>query len=338
MNLKQTLKVGFLALLSMSLGFSATTATAQSYPNKPIRIIAGYPAGGGTDVQARLIAQKLSENWGQPVLVENLAGGLGTISIRAATRAAPDGYTIYMGASDHLILVSSLYSDLSFDTMRDFIPVSPVANQPIVLVVNPSIPARSVKELIALAQSKPGEITFASVGNGSISHLGGELLQLTTGIKLLHIPYKGSAPAVTDLLSGQGGVMMFASLATVAPHIKAGRLRALAIASESRSSTLPDVPTTAEAGLPGFLMFTWNGIFLPSGTPKEIVTKLNTELIRILGSADVRARLVSLGFEPTGSTPQEFSNFVAADLQKWGKIIKDSGIQKLQFSASKPPQ
>jgi tripartite-type tricarboxylate transporter receptor subunit TctC len=305
MNLKQTLKVGFLALLSMSLGFSATTATAQSYPNKPIRIIAGYPAGGGTDVQARLIAQKLSEKWGQPVLVENLAGGLGTISIRAATRAAPDGYTIYMGASDHLILVSSLYSDLSFDTMRDFIPVSPVANQPIVLVVNPSIPARSVKELIALAQSKPGEITFASVGNGSISHL---------------------------------GVMMFASLATVAPHIKAGRLRALAIASESRSSTLPDVPTTAEAGLPGFLMFTWNGIFLPSGTPKEIVTKLNTELIRILGLADVRARLVSLGFEPTGSTPQEFSNFVAADLQKWGKIIKDSGIQKLQFSASKPPQ
>lgn len=329
MKLKSALKVVAHVLLAASLGWSATSATAQkAYPNKPIRIIAGYPPGGGTDVQARLIGQKLSEKWGQPVVVENMAGGLGTISIRAATRSPADGYTFYIGASDHLVLVVNLYNDLPFDTLRDFIPVSPIANQPVVIVTSPSVPARSLKELVALAKAKPGELTFASVGSGSISHLGGELLQLTTGTKLLHVPYKGSAPAVTDLLSGQGGSIMFASLATVAPHIKAGKLRALAIAGETRSPMLPDVPTTTEAGFPKLQMFTWNGIFLPANTPKEIVDTLNTELVAILGMPDVKEKLAALGFQPTGSSAEEFSSFVKADLQKWAKIIKDAGIEK----------
>ena len=326
MSLKRLLTKSFSLMLFQVLVLTCGAVSAQSFPSKPLKIIAGYPPGGGTDMQARLIAQKLSERWGQPVVVENLAGGLGTTSIRAVTRSPADGYTLYMGASDHLVFVASLYKNLPFDTLRDLIPVSPVADQPIVIVVRNAIAANSLSELIALAKQNPGTLSFASVGSGSISHLGGELFQSLMGTKILHIPYKGSAPAVSDLLSGQGADLMFASFATVAPHIKAGKLRALAIASESRWPTIPEVPTTSEAGSPLLKMHTWNGIFLPVGTPGNIVNFINQALIEMLKEPEVVDKLTAMGFEPKGLTSEEFSALVAADLKKWQKIIADAGI------------
>jgi len=334
MKLKRLLKAGFGIAISMCLGMSATVAAAAdagTYPDRMIKLIAGYPPGGGTDMQARLVAQKLGELWGQSVVVENKPGALGLVSIAALKEAAPDGYTMYIGTSDHMIFAPSMYSNLPFDSVRDFSPVSPVATQPIVVVVRPDLPVNSMKELVALAKSKPGDITFASPGNGSMAHLGAELFQSMTGIKLLHLPYKGSAPALNGLLSGQGADIMFASLASVMPHIKAGKLRALAITIDRRWPGLPDVPTSAEAGFPDLQMFTWNGIFLPAGTPKPIVDKMNKALVEILAMPDVKERLASLGFDPLSSTPEEYLDFIKADLKKWGKIVQDAGIKKQPF-------
>jgi len=317
-------------MLAWSFGASSGIAAAQTqnYPNRPVKLIAGYPPGGGTDMQARLVAQKLSEMWGQPVVVENKSGGLGLVSIGAVKESAPNGYTIYIGTSDHLIFAPSMYDNLPFDTRRDFIAVSPVATQPIVVTSRLNVSAKSMKELVALARAKPGDISFASPGNGSMGHLGAELFQSMTGIKLLHIPYKGSAPALNDLLSGQGADITFGSLASVMPHIKAGKLRGLAITIDQRWPTLPDVPTSAQAGFPDLKMATWNGIFLPAGTPPDVVTKLNSALVAILKMPDVQDRLSTLGFQPMSSTPQAFAAFVDADLKKWEKIVKDAGIEK----------
>jgi tripartite-type tricarboxylate transporter receptor subunit TctC len=331
MNEKPRLHHFRVMVSALALGLAAAVVSAQSYPVKRITMIAGYPAGGGTDLQARLVAQKLAEKWGRPVVVDNLAGGMGIISVRAVANAAPDGYTIYMGASDHLIMLPALYDNLPFDTVKDLLPVSPVANQHVALVVHPSVPVRSVRELVALAKSKPEQITFASVGAGSISHLAAELFQTTTAVKLIHIPYKGSAPAFAELMSGQGAAMIFASLATATPHIKSGRMRALALTAAERSPALPDVPTAAEAGLPGFVMFSWNGVFAPVGTPREIIGALNSEIVRILRQPDIVERMSSLGLQPTGSTPEEFAALIRSDLDKWAKIVRDAGIQRQQM-------
>ena len=331
MNAYPLLRFACALALAVPPGFVAMDLFAQGYPAKRITMIAGYPAGGGTDLQARLIAQKLAEKWGRPVVVDNQAGGMGIISVRAVSSAPPDGYTIYMGASDHLIMLPALYDNLPFDPVKDLVPVSPVANQHVALVVHPSVPARSVKELVALAKSKPGEITFASVGAGSISHLAAELFQTTTGVKLIHVPYKGSAPAFAELMSGQGAAMIFASLATATPHIKSGRMRALALTAAARSAALPDLPTTAEAGLPNFVMYSWNGVFVPVGTPREIVGALNSEIVRILRLPDIVERMSSLGLQPTGSTPDEFAVLIKSDLEKWARIVREAGIQRQQL-------
>lgn len=304
------------------------SARAENYPARPIKLIASYPPGGGTDMMARIIADRLQAKWGQPVVVENRAGGMGIIGAKAVIGAKPDGYTLYVGSSDHMVLLPLQYENLPFDPAKDFVPVSPIANQYEAIVVHPSVPANSISELVALAKAKPGELNYASQGTAAIGHLSGELFQSKTGAKMTHIAYKGTAPAVTDLLSGQGPTLMFGMMATVAPHVKAGKMKALAVTSPRRSPVLPNVPTTAEAGLPNFVLAAWNGVFAPAGTPRDIVEKLNAAIRESLQMPATVERLTAAGLEPALATPQEFSMLIAADHEKWGQIIKEAGVKK----------
>ncbi|HVL57750.1 MAG TPA: tripartite tricarboxylate transporter substrate binding protein [Burkholderiaceae bacterium] len=324
------------ALRVFCIGVACAAATAFSggalaqsqYPTKPVRIIVGFPPGGGTDMLARLVGQKLQERWGQSVIVENRPGGNGIISARAAAAAEPDGYTLYMASSDHLVLVPQQYENLPYDTLRDFAPIIPVANQHMVLVVHPTVPANSVKELIELAKKKPGELNFASWGSGGLSHLTGELFKLTAGIQMVHVPYKGTAPAVTDLLAGRDVSVMFATIASSVPNIKTGKLRGLAITAPERSPVLPEIPTTAEAGYPDFVMFSWNGLFAPAGTPRPIIDKINKDVTEILAMPDVRERLATLGVQASGGTPQAYAQQIRNDLKRWGDVVQRAGIAK----------
>ncbi len=326
MNMKLIMRLTCLVLSAAFLTLTAGDVLAQSYPNKPIRFIVPFPPGGGADILARIVGEKLTKNWRQPVVIDNRPGGNGFIGAQIAAKAAPDGYTIYLGNSDHLTVNPCLYSKMPYDTVKDFAPVTPVAYQKLILIVHPTVPAASVKELISLAKSKPGQLNFASWGTGSVGHLTGELFKTMAGVDMVHIPYKGSSPAFTDLLGGQVS-LMFATIAAGSPHVKSGKLRALAITGAKRSPALPDVPTVAEAGLPGFEIASWNGVFAPAGTPKEIVTKLNTEIVKILSMPDVNERLSALGAEPAGMTPEQFAAIIKADLNKWAKIAKDAGIR-----------
>ena len=320
-----------LVLAAAWISIASASVFAQSYPARPIRLILSFPAGGGTDVLGRAVSQKLAEKWGQTVVVDNRAGGNGVIGARAAITATPDGYTLYVGSSDHMILAPNLFSDLPYDTLRDLIPITSLANQYYVLVVHPSVAANSVRDFIALAKAKPSQLNYVSPGTGTGGHLTGEFFQRMTGAKLTHVPYKGSAPAIVDLIAGKDVTTSFASMASVVPHIKGGRLRALALTSTSRLTALPDVMTTAEAGVPELVVYSWNGVFAPIATPKAIIAKLNTEITAILRAPDVIERLVGLGLDPTGGTPQEFAASVKADLQRWAKIIKDAGVEKSQL-------
>jgi tripartite-type tricarboxylate transporter receptor subunit TctC len=315
----------------LALAVASSFALAQSYPSKPVRMILSFPPGGGTDILGRTVSHKLTDKWNQPVIVDNRAGGNGVVGARAAITSNPDGYTLYVGSSDHLILAPNLFSNLPYDTLRDLLPVTSLANQYYILVVHPSVPANSMKEFIALAKSKPGTLNFASPGTGTGGHLTGEFFQMMTGVKLTHVPYKGSAPAITDLLGGRDVTTSFASMASVVPHIKSGRLRALALTSEKRLKALPDVITTAEAGLPNLVVYSWNGVFAPIGTSRALVHRVSDEIAAILKMPDVSERLIGLGLDPTGGTPEEFREIVKADLQRWGKIIRDSGIEKSQL-------
>jgi len=315
------------ALLLAALMLPAS-ALAQTYPSKPIRIILAFPPGGGTDLLSRTVGQKLQERWGQTVIVDNRPGGGGVVSARAAATAAPDGYTLYMGSSDHMVLAPHLFENLPYDTAKDFAPITPVANQPLVLVVHPSVQAQTLKEFIALSKSMPGKLNFASPGTGGINHLTGELFMAAAGIQMVHVPFKGSAPSITELLGGREVSVSFATMGAIVPHIKAGKVRAIAISTRERSRVLAEVPTISEQGFPGFATYSWNGLFAPSGTPKDIVTKLSSEVVAILRLPDVIDRLTTIGVEPTGSTPDQFSKFFREDLDRWGKAIRDAGIQK----------
>jgi tripartite-type tricarboxylate transporter receptor subunit TctC len=330
MSVKWNARPGRMALAALLL-FVAGAALADDYPNKPIRLILSFPPGGGTDLLGRTVSQKLAEKWNQPVVVDNRAGGNGVIGARAAITAAPDGYTLYVGSSDHLILAPNLFLNLPYETLRDFVPVISLANQYYVLVVHPSVPATTVKDFIALAKSKPGQLNYSSPGAGTGGHLTGEFFQRMTGVKLTHVPYKGSAPAIVDLLAGRDVTTSFASMASVVPHIKGGKLRALVLTSVNRITALPDVMTTADAGLPDLVVYSWNGVFAPIGTPNVIVARLNNEIAGFLRAPDIVERLVGLGLDPTGGTPEVFTASVKADLQRWAKIIKDSGIEKAQM-------
>jgi tripartite-type tricarboxylate transporter receptor subunit TctC len=316
-----------LALSAVMLGLAMGDALAQSYPSKPIHLIVPFPPGGGNDILARIIAPKLAESLGQQVVIDNRPGATGTVGSELAARSAPDGYTLHMVTSSTHAVNPGLVSKLPYDPLKDFAPVTQLASYQLILVVNPSVPAKSVKELIALAKSKTGQLNYASPGTGTSMHLAGELFNSMAGVDMVHIPYKGSVPGMTDILGGRVQIGFNTMLSTM-PYVKAGKLRALALTSAERSPALPDLPTVAEAGVPGYEATSWYGIVAPARTPREIVTKLNTELVKILKLSDVREQLSSQGVEPVSNTPEQFAAYIKAEIEKWAKVIKDRNISE----------
>lgn len=311
-------------VLSAAAASPSLAADSQAYPGKPIRLVVPYPPGGASDITARVIGQKLTESWGQPVVVDNRAGASGIIGTDIVAKATPDGYTLALVASTHAAN-DSLFRNLPYDTLKSFEPVTMTAAVPLVLVTNSAFPAKSVKELIALAKTKPGEVIYASSGPGSAPNLFAEMFAQMAGVQLNHVPYRGSTAAHPDLISGQVS-LMFDTVPAVLPHIKSGRLRALAVSSAKRSALLPDVPTLAEAGVPGFAATSWGGVLAPAGTPREIVAKLNREIARILQLPDVRERLLGLGAEPVGNSSAEFADYLRSETARFAKLVKELGM------------
>jgi tripartite-type tricarboxylate transporter receptor subunit TctC len=301
-------------------------AQAPAYPTKPIRLVVPFPPGGATDILARNVAQKLTETWGQSVVVDNRPGAGGNIGSELVAKAAPDGYTLEMGTVGTHAINASLYSKMPYDHVKDFAPIILVAGVPNVLVVNPSLPVNSVQELIAYAKANPGKLNFASSGPGTSIHLSGELFKVMAGVQMTHVPYKGSAPALQDLLGGQVQ-LMFDNLPPSLPQIKAGKLRALAVTSLTRAPALPDVPTIAESGLPGFEASSWFGILAPAGTPPAIIAKVNAEVAKWLASPEGKDKLVAIGANAGGGSPEDFARHIQAETAKWAKVVKESGAK-----------
>jgi len=318
-----------LGLLALGLGAIVAPGLARAqpadWPARPIRFILPFPPGGGTDILGRLIAERLTAGLGQPVVAENRGGAGGNLGAEAAAKSPPDGYTIVLVAPS-LAISPSLYSKLNYDPVKDFAPVSLVATVPNVMITNPSVPVATLKEFIALAKSKPGEMNFGSGGSGTSNHLAGELFNIVAGVKLVHVPYKGVNLAMNDVLSGRVQ-LVFIGIPAAVPHIKAGRLRALALASTQRSAVLPDVPTADEAGLPKFEVTTWYGILAPAGTPKPVVARLNGELGRIMHSPELKDRLEALATDPVTSTPEEFADLIKREIAKWGEVVREAGLK-----------
>ncbi len=317
--------LGVLAGMALALG-PLNAALAQSYPSKPIRVIVPFPPGGTTDILARALGIHLTKAWGQPVPIENRPGAGGNIGADLVAKSPPDGYTLIMGTVGTHAINMSLYSRMPYDTVKDFAPITLVASVPNVLVVHPSMPVKTVRDLIELAKSKPGQINFASSGNGTSIHLAGELFKTMAGVSMVHVPYKGSAPAVADLLGGQVS-LMFDNMPSSLPHIKAGKLRGIAVTSARRSPATPELPTIAEAALPGYEASSWFGMLAPAGTPKEIVGKLNHTIVASLQTPEMKERLSSQGAEPVGNTPEEFAAYIQAEIAKWAKVVKASGAK-----------
>jgi len=313
---------GLLWFMLLAVGF----AQAEIYPAKPIRFVVPYPAGGPLDTIARLLGQKVSESVKQPVVVDNKPGAGGNIGADAVAKSPADGYTILMGAVATHAINPTLYASIPYDPVRDFIPVTQVASTPNVLVVNPSVPAASVREFIAYAKANPGKLNFGSGSTGSAGHLAGELFKTQAGVEMTHVPYKGAAPAMNDLVGGQIQ-LMFDNLASSLGQVKAGRVRALAVTTARRTSLAPDLPTIAESGLPGFDINTWFGIFVPANTPREVVERLHAEFTRALALPDVKERMLALGAEPVGSRPDEFAAYIRAEGEKYARVIKASGAK-----------
>jgi tripartite-type tricarboxylate transporter receptor subunit TctC len=323
-----TLSRRSLALLAVSAAWTHS-ARAQSYPSKPIRLIVPFTPGGSSDILARAVGQELTKTWNQPVVIENVPGAGGSIGAERGAKATADGYTLLMGHIGTLAVNPSLYPKLGYDPVKDFAPVAWVARVPNVLVVHPSVKATTLAEFIALARSQPGRIAYGSGGNGSAAHTTMEYLKLVTKTSLLHIPYRGTAPSVTDLLAGQVQAL-FTGAPALLPHIKAGRMRALAVSSPKRIASLPDVPTVAESGVPGTKGFEadqWYGIVAPAGTPAEIVRSLNEQVNKALALPDVAARMAGEGAEPTPTTPQAFGSLIAAEIKRWAPVVKSGGIK-----------
>ena len=299
---------------------------AQEYPAKPIRLIIPYTPGGTADMLARTMGRKMAESLGQQIIVDNRPGAGGNIGADIAAKSVPDGYTILMGTVATHAINPSLYPSMTYDAAKDFAPIILIATLPNLLVVNPSVPAKTVKELIALAKAKPGELAFASAGNGTSQHLSGELFKKMTGVDMTHIPYKGSAPAVTDLVGGQVQ-LMFDNIPSSLPQVRAGKLRALAVTGPKRSPVLPDLPTVAEAGLPGFSITSWFALFAPAGTPAKILLRLNKEAAKAIASAELTQQWAAQGIEPAGGTPEQLDAFRRTEAPKWGKIVRESGAR-----------
>ena len=311
--------------IALSLALFATFAAAQGYPARPVKIIVPFPPAGATDVVTRFLAQKLGEAWGQSVVVENRPGAGGSIGSDLAAKSPPDGYTLLMATTSTHSIGPSL-SKLPYDPIKDFAPIIHVADVPNVLVVSPALPVKDLKELIALAKSKPGQLNFASSGNGTIVHLNAELFKMIAGVDMQHIPYKGTALATPDLASGQIS-MMFDSLASVMPNIRSGRAKPLAINAKGRSPLLPDVPTFAEAGMPAFDRYTWFGMFAPAGTPPAITAKVHSTVAGLLHAPDLLERFASVGAEPVGGTQEQFTARILADTAKWAQVIKSAKVR-----------
>jgi tripartite-type tricarboxylate transporter receptor subunit TctC len=311
-----------IALLALVAGFVG----AQDYPTRPIRIIVPSTAGGSVDTLARTVGSNLSQRWGQQVVVDNRSGAGGVIAGEITAKAPPDGYTLIMATIAAMATNVSLAKKLPYDPVRDFAPITLVASQQIVLLVNPTVAARTAQELIQLAKAKPGQLTFASAGTGSGGHLSGELLKILAGIDLTHVPYKGIAPAIVDVISGQV-TMTFASIISGTPHVKTGRLRALAVTGARRSPALPELPTMMEAGVRGYESSTWYGLLAPKATSRAIVTKLNREVVAIINLPEVKSNLLAEGAEPVGNTPEQFGEFIKAEIAKWGKVIRTAGLR-----------
>ena len=301
-------------------------AVAQGYPGKPVRLVVPFAAGGGADYVGRIVGQKFLEAFGQPLIIDNRAGAGGAIGTELAAKAAPDGYTLLLGSAGPLTIQPGLSARLPYDPVKDFAPITLVSSIPYVMVVHPSLPVKSVRELIALARAKPGQLNFGSPGNGTTTHLATELFKQVAGIEALHVPYKGVAPAVTDLLAGQTQFMS-GDLSTLMPQVKAGRLRALGVTGASRSALAPDVPTIAESGLPGYEAIGWFAVLAPGATPRELVTRLNAAIVKGISDADAREKLAQLGGDVAANTPAEFTARIRDDLAKWSKLIRAIGLK-----------
>ncbi len=305
---------------------SVTSAFAQStYPTKPIRLINPFPPGGGATIMGRVIAQELTERLGQSVVFDNRGGAGGIIGMEIAARSAPDGYTITM-ATASTVTIHPLLSKVPFDPVKDFAPVSHVSNVPLLLVVHPSVAAKSTKEFIALLKAQPGKLNFASSGKGTISHLAGELFKFNTGVNMVHVPYRGGGPALVDVLGGQVQIN-FANILSSLPHVKGGRLRGLAVTSAKRSSAITELPTVTESGLPGYEVVQWNGVLAPARVPAAIVARLNSEIERMLALPEMKSRLAADGADAAGGPPEKFAAFIRTDIDKWTKVIKAANVQ-----------
>ena len=312
--------------MSCALCLGTAQASAQGYPAKPIRIIVPFPAGGIADLFGRVIGQKFNEAWGQPAVVDNRPGAGGNIGADMVAKSPPDGYTLVTGSIGTHAVNVSLFSKLPYDPIRDFAPVALIMEAEGLVVVHPSLPVKSVKDLIALARAHPGQIAYASAGHGTAAHLSGELFKSMAKVNLVHVPYKGNVPALTDLIAGQTS-LLFATMPTALPHVQSGRLRALAVTSSSRSPAAPELPTIAEVALPGYSVTNWIGFFAPAGTPRDIVVKLNAEVVRIMQAPEIQKRLTSEGAKFSPWTPEQFGGFVKTEQTKWAKVVKEAGIR-----------
>ncbi len=315
-----------LKLVAFAAGWAAVVACAQTYPVKTIRVINPYTPGGGVDALFRPLAQKMSEGLKQQIVVDNRPGANGMIGMEAAAKAAPDGYTLVVSTTGALAMNVSVYKKVPFDPVKDYVPISNYAESAFILAAHPSLPAKNIKELIALAKAKPEQLTYASFGVGSSAHLGMELLSMLGGVKMVHVPYKGSVPMVTDLVAGHV-MLSLDSMQSVMPVIRDRRVKAIGIAAAKRSPAAPEIPTMAESGLPGFEVGSWYGLLAPAGTPRDIIVRLHAEVVKAVGSAEVRERFQSFGSEPIGSSPDEFATQIKNDIAKWAKVAKTANVR-----------
>lgn len=312
--------------LILAAAWFAATTFAADYPSRPIRFVVPYPPSGAADIVARIVAQKLGDSLGATVVVDNRAGAGGNLGTDLVAKAAPDGYTLLMGNVGPLAINVSLFKRLPYDPLKDLAPVSFMVAYPNVLVVNPSLPAKSVSELVALAKSRPGQLSYASAGTGSSTHLAAELLKSMAAINMAHVPYKGGGQAIIDVMAGQVH-LYFSSMLGALPHVKSGKLRALAVTGTRRSRAAPELPTVAESGFPGYEANNWVGLLVPAGTPAAVILRLNREIVRIFGQPDVQERLAAQGGEAETGTPEKFADYLRAEIKKWAKVVTSSGAQ-----------
>lgn len=320
-----TIRQSLFSILCGILSIFSTAVAGQDFPSKTVRILVPFPPGAGPDIVARTVGQKLTGRWRQQIVVDNRPGGGGNIGVEAAAKAAPDGHTLLL-ASNHVTINPSLFNKVPYDPIRDFVPVTLAAVTPNILAVHPSLPVKSVRDLIMLAKSRPGQINFSSGGNGSVGHLAAEMFNTAAKVKMVHIPYKGPAAAITALLNGEASVG-FLLTAAVLPHVKAGKLRALAVTGKNRSPAMPELSTVAEAGIPGYEIVAWQGVFAPGGTPNDVVKKIHSDMIAVLNMPDVKRALLAQGLETIASTSEEFSEYIRNDLAKWARVVREANVR-----------